>query len=121
MSTKGSRNARFFTISLCTLGVAVAVRAITGMLGLMISIISRSRRYSGLKSCPHSEIQCASSTAKNERGRSRKKSRFSCLVRVSGATYKSLVFPLSRSSFTTFICPLFNEELRKCATSSFSL
>src|SRR2546428_9437211 len=43
------------TISLCTLGVAVAVKAITGRSGLIWFIISRSLLYSGLKSCPHSE------------------------------------------------------------------
>ena len=62
----GSLRPRFFTISLCTLGVAVAVSATTGMLGLIISIISRSLLYSGRKSCPHCEMQCASSIATNE-------------------------------------------------------
>ena len=53
-------------ISLCTFGVAVAVKAITGISGFIWIIISLSLRYSGLKSCPHSEIQCASSTAKKD-------------------------------------------------------
>jgi hypothetical protein len=73
----GSLSPRFFTISLCTLGVAAAVSAMMGTSGLMRSIISFSLRYSGLKSCPHSEIQCASSTAKNEMVSERKYSMFS--------------------------------------------
>ena len=63
-----------------------AVSAITGISGFIWIIISLNRRYSGRKSCPHSEIQCASSTAKKEIFRSEKNSRFSCLVNVSGAT-----------------------------------
>ena len=47
----------------CTLGVAVAVRATTGISVPIESSIMRIRRYSGRKSCPHSEIQWASSTA----------------------------------------------------------
>ena len=48
---------------LCTLGVAVAVNAIIGIVSSMAVIISLILRYSGRKSCPHSEIQCASSIA----------------------------------------------------------
>ena len=109
----GLLSERFFTISLCTLGVAVAVNAIMGADGLISSIISFKRRYSGLKSCPHSEIQCASSTAKKDTFKSLKKSRFSCFVKVSGATYNNLVLPLKRSSLTTLTCPLFKEEFKK--------
>ena len=43
-------------------GVAVAVRAMTGA-GWMSSMMDRIFRYSGRKSWPHSEMQCASSTA----------------------------------------------------------
>ena len=49
-------------MSLWTLGVAVAVRAMTGA-GWMSSMMERIFRYSGRKSWPHSEMQCASSTA----------------------------------------------------------
>ena len=49
-------------MSLCTFGVAVAVRAIIGAVPIS-SIIERMRLYSGLKSCPHSEMQWASSMA----------------------------------------------------------
>ena len=49
-------------ISVLNLSVAVAVRAIIGARPIL-SIISRKLRYSGLKSCPHSDMQCASSMA----------------------------------------------------------
>ena len=53
-------------ISSCTLAVAVAVKAITGILLLILFKMVFKFLYSGLKSCPHSEMQCASSTAKKE-------------------------------------------------------
>ena len=56
--------------------------------------------YSGLKSCPHSEIQCASSIAKNETFTDFKNSIFSSFVSDSGATYNNLVKPFVMSSFT---------------------
>ena len=43
-------------------GVAVAVRAISGRVPISL-IMGRIRLYSGLKSWPHSDMQCASSTA----------------------------------------------------------
>lgn len=49
-------------MSCCTFGVAVAVSAMTGAVP-MAFIIGRTLRYSGRKSCPHSEMQCASSMA----------------------------------------------------------
>ena len=57
---------KFLIISSCTLAVAVAVNAITGISLLILFKIVFKFLYSGLKSCPHSEIQCASSTAKKE-------------------------------------------------------
>ena len=57
---------KFLSISSCTLVVAVAVRAIILISVSINSIISLIFLYSGLKSCPHSEIQWASSMAKNE-------------------------------------------------------
>ena len=53
---------KFFLMSVATFTVAVAVKAITGALPILL-IIGLILRYSGLKSCPHSDIQCASSTA----------------------------------------------------------
>ena len=76
---------RFFWMSCCTLGVAVAVSAITGALPISF-IIGLMRRYSGLKSCPHSEMQCASSTAKNDILTCLRNATFSSLVSDSGAT-----------------------------------
>ena len=52
-------------MSSLTFGVAVAVSAITGAVAILL-IICLSFLYSGLKSCPHSDIQCASSIAKKE-------------------------------------------------------
>ena len=53
---------KFFCISCCTFGVAVAVNAIIGARPMRL-VIFCILRYSGRKSCPHSEIQCASSIA----------------------------------------------------------
>ena len=49
-------------MSFLTFGVAVAVSAIIGAI-LIFSKICLNFLYSGLKSCPHSEMQCASSIA----------------------------------------------------------
>ena len=121
MNTFGLRSAKFFTISSCTFGVAVAVNAMILIRLSIMVIISRNLRYSGLKSWPHSLMQCASSTATKHILIPLKKSRFSCLVSVSGATYNSFVLPALKSSFTIFICPLFKDEFRKCAILSSSL
>jgi hypothetical protein len=103
---------RFFIISSWTLGVAVAVRAITGILLFILFKIEFKFLYSGLKSCPHSEIQWASSTAKKEMSDSLRKSIYSCLANDSGATYKSFVIPFEISVFTFWISVLFSEEFK---------
>jgi hypothetical protein len=54
---------RDFLISSRTRDVAVAVRAAQAASGNM-ERNSINCRYSGRKSCPHSDMQCASSTAK---------------------------------------------------------
>ena len=105
-------------MSCCTLGVAEAVRVSMGAWLLIESMASRSRRYSGLKSWPHSEIQCASSMAKNEMGSCCRNSMVSSLLSVSGATYRSFVPPSSRSSFTSLVCAFESEEFKKWATHS---
>ena len=76
---------KFFWMSCCTFGVAVAVNATIGTFDIF-SNISLKRRYSGLKSCPHSEIQWASSMAKKEMLTDVKNLIFSNFVRDSGAT-----------------------------------
>ena len=111
---------KFFWISVWTFGVAVAVKAIIGTSSIAL-IIGFNLLYSGRKSCPHSEIQCASSIAKNEMVILVKKFIFSCLVNDSGATYNNLVNPLVTSFFTLEISPLFKEEFKKWATPSLSL
>ena len=105
-------------ISDFTLGVAVAVNAMIGIVLSIASIICLILRYSGLKSCPHSEIQCASSTATKDTPVWLKNSIFSSLVRVSGATYRSLVLPAMISSLTFLIWDLLRLLLRKCAMLS---
>ena len=82
------------------MGVAVAVNAIILILESIESITSLIFLYSGLKSCPHSEIQCASSIAKNDIGTFFKKSKVSFLDKVSGATNNNLVIPRLTSSLT---------------------
>ena len=72
-------------MSYCTLGVAVAVKAMIGTFEIF-SKISLKRRYSGRKSCPHSEIQWASSIAKKDMFTDIRKSMFSFFVNDSGAT-----------------------------------
>ena len=86
-------------MSSLTLGVAVAVNAITGA-GEILFIIWRNFLYSGLKSWPHSEIQWASSIAKNEILFLLKKAIFSSFINDSGATYTNLVKPFLISSLT---------------------
>ena len=49
-------------MSAATAGVAVAVNAKTGLMPSSLATCA-SRRYSGRKLCPHSEMQWASSTA----------------------------------------------------------
>ena len=78
-------------------------------------IIFFKLRYSGLKSCPHSDIQCASSMATKEIFSFFKKEIYSSLVSDSGATYSSLVNPDDMSFLTWAISVLFNEEFKTCA------
>ena len=86
-----------------TFGVAVAVKAIIGILFFILFKIEFKFLYSGLKSCPHSEIQWASSTAKKEIFDWLKKSIYSCFAKDSGATYKSFVIPFEISFLTFWI------------------
>ena len=109
---------KFFIISSCTFGVAVAVSAIMGILSPIRPIICFKFLYSGLKSWPHSLIQCASSIAIKDTFTERKNSTFSSLVSDSGATYKSFVMPFTISSFTRFTSVLFNEEFKTWAIPS---
>src|SRR5438552_2197418 len=61
----GLRRPRLAMMSSRTRGVAVAVNAPTGGLP-HAAMASPRRRYSGRKSCPQLEIQCASSTTRRE-------------------------------------------------------
>src|SRR5690606_15568183 len=78
----------------------------------------RILRYSGRKSCPHSEIQCASSTATKDTVILRRNATLSSLAKDCGTTYISLVVPFFTSCFTRRISFLVNEEFRKFALLS---
>ena len=77
---------RFFMISARTLGVAVAVSAMIGISCSSSVIMFLILRYSGRKSWPHSDIQCASSTAMKDILMALKNSMVSSFPNVSGAT-----------------------------------
>ena len=94
-----------------------AVKAIIGTCD-MRSKISLRRRYSGRKSCPHSEIQCASSIAKNEIGTCVRNSIFSSFVKDSGATNNSFVLPAWIFSLTAVISRFVSEEFKKWTIDS---
>ena len=98
----------------------MAVKAIIGTLS-MAFMIGFNLLYSGLKSCPHSEIQWASSIAKNDIEILVKKSIFSFFVSDSGATYNNFVSPFITSFLTLLTSLLFKEEFKKCAIPSSSL
>ena len=83
------------------------------MIGVLLLIWSKTDLiflYSGLKSCPHSLIQCASSTAKKEIFIDFKNSIFDDFEKDSGARYKSFVFFSVRSFLTWLISSDVNEE-----------
>ena len=77
---------------------AVAVSAITGMLGKRCLRVP-SWVYSGRKSCPHCEMQCASSTANMQmRSVMLLDQRSISLSSFSGEMYSSLTLPCMSSS-----------------------
>ena len=83
-STTGSRSPSRSTISSRTGGAAVAVSAtIVGRPSA--SAAAPRRRYSGRKSCPHSEMQCASSTTSSDGWATASSSSTSGLASCSGA------------------------------------
>ena len=109
---------------------AVAVSAILGTCGKRSwSIVSL--RYSGLKSCPHCETQCASSMANSDipmcsatcSNRDRKLG----ISKRSGATYNTCTSPRSSAVVTLLNCSEFKLELRNealtpscCSASTWS-
>ena len=93
----------------------MAVNAITGILSLILFKTDLIFLYSGLKSWPHSLIQCASSTAKKEIFIDFKKSILVTFEKDSGARNKSFVFLLKTSFFTWLISLELNDEFNTCA------
>ena len=85
MKTLASSSARRRTISSRVCGSAVAVRAMRGTAGKR-SCSSDSCRYSGRKSWPHCDTQCASSTAMSDGLTFRRKPTISPVMSRSGAT-----------------------------------
>ena len=71
---------------------AVAVKASIWALG-KASAALRSCRYSGLKSCPHWETQCASSTTMRATPMRPKSVKKSSRINRSGATYRRRTSP----------------------------
>ena len=79
-------------MSLRTSGAAVAVSAITGADGKHFRSRARSR-YSGRKSWPHSEMQCASSIATSRTGKACRNSRNPGFRHFSGEINRSRSLP----------------------------
>ena len=102
MYLSGSRSCSCSMMSCRTRRVALAVNAAIGQRGKC----RRSRlscRYSGRNSWPHSDMQCASSIAKNEIGTRCSHSSVSSRASRSGERYSSRYCP-SRASRITFDC-----------------
>jgi len=85
-------------MSFCTFGVAVAVSAMIGAFPISF-MMGRILLYSGLKSCPHSEIQWLHQLHK-KKFKSFKEINIFCFVSDSGATYNNLVTCATRSDLT---------------------
>ena len=89
--------------------VALAVNAAIGWLGK--SSLSRFNcRYSGRKSCPHSEMQCASSMAKKETGTRLSQSEVPLRAMRSGETYSNRYAP-SHARFRIWLRSSLDREL----------
>ena len=90
----GSRSFNWVTMSCRTCCVALAVNAAIGQFGKCLRK-ELSCRYSGRNSCPHSEMQCASSIAKNETGARCKNAIASGRANRSGERYSNRYFAFS--------------------------
>ncbi len=113
-STAGSRSPSWRTMSVRTSGVAVAVRAATGGFP-SASRTAPSRRYEGRKSCPHSETQCASSTARSETWSSARRRWNPSASKRSGATYRRRTSPRPAASSRAAISAEPSVEFTKVA------
>src|SRR6185312_353518 len=100
MNIRASRRCKRSTISLRVLASAVAVSAIRGTSGNRSASTAR-RMYSGRKSCPHWDTQCASSIANSASGVASSRSRQRSVSRRSGATYRRSSSP-ARAWRSTF-------------------
>ena len=91
MNSETLSSSRLFFISVRTVFVAVAVSAMTGVPGNSFFNLDNCL-YSGRKSCPHCEMQCASSMAKSTGLTLRNNARKCSFIMDSGATYNILIF-----------------------------
>ena len=108
-------------MSFATCGVAVAVDARMASAPSQRAA-SASRKYSGRKSCPHWDTQCASSTTNRPIRALRSRSRKPGEANRSGATYNSRTWPDSaRSTARRFVaesCWALTSATRPGATRS---
>jgi hypothetical protein len=103
-------------MSAWTRWVAVAVNAASGTPGNSWRSW-RSSRYSGRKSWPHSEMQCASSTAKKASFVRFKRSRKLAMTRRSGATYSSFTSPRATAACRRRLSAGSSEEFTNVAAT----
>ena len=89
--------------------------AIIGTLSLINSITSFNRRYSGLKSWPHSLIQCASSTAKKDTSNPLKNSMFCTSWNAYNKAKAPMCFRISERIYP--LC----EDIRRFGTAAYEL
>ena len=117
----GSRSPSRDTMSAATAGVAVAVEARMACAPSQRAASAR-RKYSGRKSCPHWETQCASSTTNRPIRACRRRSRKPGEAKRSGATYSSRTWPATARStarrFVTESCWALTSATRPGATRS---
>lgn len=105
----------FSRISSRTGGEAVAVRARVGGRPSRSSTAPR-HRYSGRKSCPQAETQCASSTTKRETAARPSRSTTSSLANCSGARKTYSAPPCRTASQASFVSPRLWAELTATAS-----
>ena len=98
MNVWGVRSRNCSRISFRVILSAVAVRATTGTFGKRSFKIA-SCVYSGRKSCPQCDTQCASSIAMSEMSSRGRNQSASILIR-SGEIYNNLILPCTQSCFT---------------------
>ncbi|MPN00491.1 hypothetical protein SDC9_147686 [bioreactor metagenome] len=116
---KGSFSPSRRTISSRVVSSAVAVSATNGSVGKRC-LSWPSAAYSGRKSCPHCEIQCASSTASSNGFQCARCSRKLSSIRRSGAIYSRRICPVRHPVITSSCCSRVCVEFRQAAATPFA-